>query len=202
MAKRVVAQRRTKTKTKKRVRFVVSACLIGKHCFFDGRAGCNQQVKELYAKGEAIALCPEELGGLKTPRPPAEIVGGTGNDVLAGRAFAFNKEGKDVSINYIRGSRAFLQLASDYGISQAILKARSPCCGKGMIYDGTFTHSLRNGSGVTASLLLKNGFEVFSDEEYSRMCVRAARTKPKKSPHAQKTKHTKKKHTTKKRTQR
>jgi len=147
-------------------KFIISACLIGKNCFYDGTSRQESQIKDLVESGAAIALCPEELGGLKTPRPPSEILGGTGQDVLKGKAYVFNKEGKDITINIIKGSREFLNMANEYEIKKAILKARSPCCGKGKVYDGTFTNQLKSGNGVTTALLLRNGIEVFTDEEF------------------------------------
>ena len=146
--------------------YIVSACLIGKHCFYDGSCGYNSKIKELIDSGIAIALCPEELGGLKIPRPPAEIFAGIGEDVLKGKAYVFNKEGRDVTINVIKGSKEFLAIAVECGVKKAILKARSPCCGRGKIYDGTFTNKLRKGDGVTVALLLKNNIDVITDEEF------------------------------------
>jgi uncharacterized protein YbbK (DUF523 family) len=151
------------------MKYIISACLIGKNCFYDGSSRNEPKIKRLLDNGEAIALCPEELGGLKTPRPPAEIFGGNAEDVLKGGAFVFNREGKDITINILKGSREFLNIAKEYGIKKAVLKARSPCCGNGRIYDGTFTNKLRNGNGVTAELLLKNGIEVITDEEFLRI---------------------------------
>jgi uncharacterized protein YbbK (DUF523 family) len=147
-------------------KYVISACLIGKCCYYDGSSSQKPEIKDLFDSGETIALCPEELGGLKTPRPPAEIFAGSAEDVLKGRAYVFNKEGRDVSINIIKGSKEFLNITKEYGIKKAILKARSPCCGKGKVYDGTFSNKLKNGNGVTAELLLNNNIEVITDEEF------------------------------------
>lgn len=150
-------------------RYIVSACLVGKNCVYDGSSKYyNPRVKELLDSGMAVALCPEELGGLKVPRPPVEIFAGSGEDVLAGRAYVFNKEGKDVTINIIKGAKEFLNIADEYAIREAILKARSPSCGCGRIYDGTFTNKLKNGNGVTAALLLRNNIRVITDEEFLR----------------------------------
>jgi uncharacterized protein YbbK (DUF523 family) len=95
-----------------------------------------------------------------------EIFAGTGEDVLKGKAYIFNKEGKDVTINVIKGSREFLNIAKECGVKEAILKAKSPCCGKDKIYDGTFKDRLRKGNGVTAELLLQNNIKVITDEEF------------------------------------
>jgi uncharacterized protein YbbK (DUF523 family) len=150
----------------KQKKYIVSACLIGKSCFYDGSSKCVPSIKDLVDKGEAVAVCPEELAGFKAPRPPIEIFAGTGQDVLKGKAYVFNKDGKDVSINIIKGSREFLNITKECNVKLAILKARSPCCGKGKIYDGTFKNKLRKGNGVTAQLLLQNDIEVVSDEEF------------------------------------
>ncbi|MBL7131589.1 MAG: DUF523 domain-containing protein [Candidatus Omnitrophica bacterium] len=150
----------------KEKKYIVSACLIGKNCFYDGSSSYKPKIKDLVDSGEAIALCPEELGGLKTPRPPAEIFAGSAKDVLKGKAYVFNKEGKDVTISIIKGSKEFLNIAREYGVKKAILKTRSPCCGRDKIYDGTFTNRLKNGNGVTAALLLRNEIEVITDEEF------------------------------------
>jgi len=156
-------------KIKQRIEYIVSACLIGKPCFYNGASSLNEKVRSLVENGSAKAVCPEELGGLKTPRPPAEIFAGSGEDVLKGKAYVYNKAGKEVTINYIKGSKEFLTIANEYGIKKAILKSRSPCCGKGKIYDGTFSEKLKKGNGVTAALLLKNGIEVITDEEFSKI---------------------------------
>lgn len=148
--------------------YIVSACLIGKNCFYDGSSRKNPRIIDLLDTGEAIALCPEELGGLKTPRSPCEIFAGDAVDVLRGKAYIFNKEGKDITISIIKGSREFLNIAKECGVKKAILKARSPCCGRGKIYDGTFANKLRSGNGVAAELLQRNGIEVITDEEFLR----------------------------------
>ncbi|MFN2389763.1 MAG: DUF523 domain-containing protein [Actinomycetota bacterium] len=143
---------------------LVSACLAGRPCRFDGSAAPTDQVGRLVAGGQAILMCPEELGGLGTPRPPAEIVGGDGADVLAGRARIVTREGRDVTSEYLTGARAALDAARRGGAERAILKARSPSCGCSAVYDGSFTGTLRPGDGVTAALLRANGVVVSTDE--------------------------------------
>ncbi|MDD5618266.1 MAG: DUF523 domain-containing protein [Candidatus Omnitrophica bacterium] len=157
-----------KIKNSKEKKYIVSACLIGKACFYDGSSRCIPEIKDLFDRGLAIALCPEELSGFKAPRPAIEIFAGTGEDVLKGKAYVFNKEGKDVSINVIKGSKEFLNIAQENEIKKAILKARSPCCGRGSIYDGTFSGKLKKGNGVTAALLLRHNIDVVTDEEFLR----------------------------------
>jgi len=149
-----------------KVKYIISACLIGKNCFYDGKSRKDEKIKEIFDSGQAVAVCPEQLGNLPTPRSPSEIFGGDGYDVLKGKAFVFNKEGKDVSVNFIKGAKEFLSIAKENKIKTAILKSNSPSCGKGMIYDGTFRNKLRKGDGVTAALLLKNNIEILTEEEF------------------------------------
>jgi uncharacterized protein YbbK (DUF523 family) len=119
----------------------------------------------LVTEGRAVLVCPEEEAGLGTPRPPAEIVGGDGRDVLAGRARVMTEGGIDVTEAYLAGATSALDAALEAGATTAILKARSPSCGKGLVYDGTFSRTKRAGVGVTTALLEANGIEVLSDEE-------------------------------------
>lgn len=144
---------------------LVSACLAGRACRFDGAASPDDAVGRLVAEGRAILVCPEEDGGLGTPRPPAEIVGGDGHDVIEGRARVVTREGVDVTEAYLAGAHRALEAARRAGAAGAILKARSPSCGKGAIYDGTFSRTVTDGDGVTAALLRREGFEVLTDEE-------------------------------------
>jgi uncharacterized protein YbbK (DUF523 family) len=111
-----------------------------------------------------VLVCPEVDGGLGTPRPPAEIVGGSGEDVLAGRARVVTSDGADVTDAYIAGAERALAAALRTGARAAVLKARSPSCGRGAIYDGTFSRTTTAGDGVTAALLRANGIDVVSDE--------------------------------------
>lgn len=135
---------------------IVSACLAGLATTHDGRAKPHPKVLELVRQGRAILVCPEQLGGLPTPRPEAEISG-------AGKVVDIN--GVDVSENYLRGARETLKTARLAGSTKAILKARSPSCGSGQIYDGTFSGTLKEGDGVTAATLRRAGLEVISEED-------------------------------------
>jgi uncharacterized protein YbbK (DUF523 family) len=144
---------------------IVSACLAGRACRFDGSSNQDDEVGRLVAEGRAILVCPEEDGGLSTPRPPAEIVGGDGTDVLAGRAQVMTRDGRDVTAAYLGGANHALAEARRTGASAAVLKARSPSCGKGCVYDGSFTRTTRDGDGVTAALLQSEGIAVVTDEE-------------------------------------
>ncbi|MQB00819.1 MAG: DUF523 domain-containing protein [Actinobacteria bacterium] len=144
---------------------LVSACLAGCECRFDGSSNLVRTVVDLAEKGRAVLVCPEEDGGLPTPRPPAEIVGGDGHDVLAGRANVVTQSGVDVTDVYLAGARVALERAQGAGARRAILKSRSPSCGSGALYDGTFTRTLRAGDGVTAALLRENGIEVLTEAD-------------------------------------
>jgi len=140
--------------------FLVSACLLGLPCRYDGGSCPVPALQRLAALGQAIPICPEVVGGLPTPRPPAEIQGGDGGDVLDGRARVVREDGTDVSGEFIAGAQAALNLARRCGITQAVLKANSPSCGVGLIYDGTFSGQLTAGDGVTAALFKREGIAV------------------------------------------
>ena len=147
---------------------LISACLAGRNCRYDGTGAYEDAVARLVAEGRAVLVCPEVDGGLATPRPAAEIVGGTGGDVLAGRARVVTVEGTDVTDAYLKGARRALETARREGATTAILKARSPSCGKGRVHDGTFSGALHPGDGVTAALLRAEGVTVLNDEEVAR----------------------------------
>lgn len=145
--------------------FIVSACLAGFPCRYDGKAQTDPAVQELVRSGKARPVCPECLGGLPTPRMSAEIADGSGEDVLAGNARVIARSGndeKDVTEAFVNGAEKALSIAKRCGASKAILKANSPSCGCGMIYDGTFSGRKKKGNGVAAALLLSNGIDVHS----------------------------------------
>ena len=133
---------------------IVSACLAGIPCRYDGGRKTDPAILELVRSGQAIPLCPEQLGGLTTPRVPAEIRDGR----------VFTRDGRDVTEEFHRGAAIVLDMALEYGCGEAILKARSPSCGKGEIYDGTFSGRLVPGDGVTAAILSENGIAVRTEE--------------------------------------
>jgi len=116
--------------------------------------------------GKVIPVCPEQLGGLPTPRQPAEISGGTGEEVLSGQARVINKSRCDVSDSFLRGAKQTLKIAQAVNPPLVILKNRSPSCGVGEVYDGSFSSRLQSGDGVTAALLKAHGFDVIDDEAY------------------------------------
>ncbi|HHW98886.1 MAG TPA: DUF523 domain-containing protein [Firmicutes bacterium] len=149
-----------------RTPILFSACLAGLPCRYDGKSKPNEEVMALVAAGLAIPVCPEQLGGLSTPRSAAEIVGGDGHDVLAGKARVFNRDGIDVSQQFIRGAQAVGELARFGGVKVAILQERSPSCGTTQIYDGTFSGQLRSGQGVTGARLALLGLVVRPPREH------------------------------------
>ena len=149
-------------------KILVSTCLVGVHTQWD--RGCSKvdDIVALVKSGRAVFLCPEQLGGLSTPREPAEIEEGkTAEDVLAGKAKVSARTGKDVTEQFVRGAQRVLTFCQEIGIETAILKASSPSCGSRRTYDGTFSETTRPGRGITAALLAQNGIKVYSEETYS-----------------------------------
>lgn len=141
---------------------LVSACLAGIPCRYDGAARPDPQVVAAVEAGLAVPVCAEVLGGLPTPRPPAEIVGGDGYDVLAGRARVLTEAGHDVTRAFVAGASAVVEQAREHRVERAVLKAKSPSCGAGQVYDGTFNGTLTGGDGVLAAALRRAGVEVES----------------------------------------
>ncbi|MFJ5718794.1 DUF523 domain-containing protein [Streptomyces sp. NPDC093149] len=139
---------------------LVSACLHGVPCRFDGRAKTSAAVAGSLGDRRPVVFCPEVAAGLPTPRRPAEIVGGDGHDVLDGRARVVDDTGHDVTDQFVDGARRALEAARRAGCTEALLMARSPSCGRGSVYDGTFAGELREGDGVTAALLERHGITV------------------------------------------
>lgn len=145
---------------------MVSACLLGTRCAWDGKARYkNGKVIELLGKETLIPLCPEQLGGLATPREFQEIEKGSGDDVLDGRSRVKNKIGRDVTRQFIRGAKEALKIAKQYNIKEFIAKSRSPSCGCGSIYDGSFSKRLIKGDGVTVALFKRNGIKVITESD-------------------------------------
>jgi len=144
---------------------LVSACLCGMNTRYDGENNSNEKVKELLKAGKAIAVCPEQLGGLCTPRPAHEISGGNGETVLDGNAKVVSKDGIDGTTYFIKGAEETLKIALEFGVTSVILKAKSPSCGFGKIYDGTFSKKLIEGNGVTAELLKRNGIKIQTEND-------------------------------------
>lgn len=137
---------------------LISACLLGIDCRYDGTGFFIEKLHALKDKYHLIPVCPEIFGGLKTPRNPAEIIGDR----------VITKNGEDVTKNYQKGANEVLKLAKFYDCKLAILKERSPSCGYGEIYDGTFSGTVINGNGVTAELLIENGIKVIGESQINR----------------------------------
>ena len=145
---------------------LVSRCLLGHRVRYDGGAsGAYALLAQWQAEGRVIALCPEVAGGLPTPRAAAEIPGGQGVEVLAGKAAVITTEGEDVTEAFVSGARQALALVERHGIRIAILKANSPSCGNRLTYDGSFRGVKVEGQGVTAALLTRAGVQIFSELE-------------------------------------
>lgn len=147
---------------------LVSACLFGVNCKYNGNNNDNPDLRKHLQGEQVVLVCPEQLGGLPAPRPPSEIVNGDGGDVLEGKAVVLGSIGQDVSNHFIKGAQAVLRIAQEHDPDLVILKSRSPSCGVGLIYDGSFSSCLRPGNGVTAELLSQAGYKVISDEDYLR----------------------------------
>ena len=138
---------------------LVSACLLGCPCRYDGKSKPNAAVLSLMEEHTLIPVCPEQMGGLATPRVPAERNG----------AGVFTQSGDDVTDQYQRGAEEALRLATLYGCTCAVLKERSPSCGSGEIYDGSFSRTRIPGDGVTAALLKQNGIAVYGESEVDNL---------------------------------
>lgn len=134
---------------------LVSACLVGENCKYNGENNRNEKVLEFLADKEYITICPEVLGGLETPRVPSEI---KGDKVI-------NKEGEDVTKNFVSGALRALEIAKENNPELIILKAKSPSCGLGKIYDGSFSNTLKNGNGIACQLLIENGYKIITEKE-------------------------------------
>ena len=140
-------------------KILVSACFLKEGYKYNGGANLNNKIQKLAEKYEFVLICPEVQGGLSTPRKPSEVIG---NKVV-------NNMGEDVTTNFVAGANMALELAKKHNCKKAILKGRSPSCGKGMIYDGTFSGNLIKGNGVAAQLLIDNGIEVYTEEEIDNL---------------------------------
>lgn len=138
---------------------LISACLLGVRCRYDGKSVSRVDVASLSKKYNLIPICPEIYGGLETPRVPSERVGER----------VVMKDGRDVTENYLRGAEETFRLAELFSAKKALLKARSPSCGKDMIYDGSFSGALTERDGVTAEYLKARGIEVFSESEIDKL---------------------------------
>ncbi len=133
---------------------LISACLLGVPCRYDGASKPVPRIELLTERFVLVPVCPEQLGGLPTPRVPAEKCG----------SCVLTRDGRDVTENYLRGAQEALRIACITGCKAALLKAKSPSCGCGRIYDGTHTGTLTDGNGVTAELLMQHGISVCNED--------------------------------------
>jgi uncharacterized protein YbbK (DUF523 family) len=136
-------------------KIIVSACLLGRKVRYDGNDSYKEEIAALKEKYDLIPVCPEVIGDLSIPRDPAEI---KGSQIVTDK-------GKDVTMNFKHGAETVLELCKANRISKAIMKSKSPSCGKGMIYDGSFSRSLTPGNGITVELLMKNNIKVYTENE-------------------------------------
>ena len=140
---------------RKDVPIIVSACLAGLETNYLGEAWPHPKVLKLIKEGKALPICPEQLGGLSTPRPPAERRG----------MGVVTRDGRDVTEQFKKGAEEAARLVELSGAEKAILKAKSPSCGVGCTYDGTFSDTLVDGDGVTAEMLRKMGLQLFTEDD-------------------------------------
>ena len=150
---------------------LISACLLGAACRYDGGSNPVFSVEALMGRCQLVPVCPEQLGGLPTPREPAERTEGG----------VVTKTGADVSAQFQRGAEQALHLARLYGCKEAVLKERRPSCGSGRIYDGTFSGRLTSGDGVTAALLKENGIAVYGESEIEALLSQPEPDEPQQS---------------------
>lgn len=148
---------------------LISACLLGEDCRYDAGNSLNKELLALLKGKELLPICPEVAGGLPIPRPPAEIKGGDGRDVLTGKAKVKTAEDDDFTDFFIKGARKILEDLDLKQIDFAILKSRSPSCGVNQIYNGQFNGQLKEGPGVTAAYLKSKGVSIFSEEELEKI---------------------------------
>jgi uncharacterized protein YbbK (DUF523 family) len=144
---------------------LVSACLAGINCTYKAGNNQNEKVMELIRKGKAIPICPEQLGGLTTPRSGSRIVSGSGEDALDGNSKLMTDNGEDVTKQYIKGANDTLAFAKNFAASVVILKQGSPSCGNGFTQGGLNSREKIAGDGVTVALLKRNGIKVLSEED-------------------------------------
>lgn len=144
--------------------YIISACLCGINCKYNGENNLNERCLKLFKEGRAVLVCPEQLGGLQTPRNPVEL-NNTASRVVEGDGKALSNKGEDVTRQFLNGAYETLKIAKELGATRAILKEGSPSCGANFVYDGTFTGNKIKGRGITTDILEKEGITVFSDED-------------------------------------
>ena len=139
---------------------IISACLMGVPCRYNGEDFPLPELRGFIGNNKALSVCPEVLGGLPVPRSPCEI------KKIGTEISVFGKDGKDYTEEFYLGAKKVLEICKKNNIKSAVLKAKSPSCGCGKIYDGTFSGRLIDGNGICAELLLKNGISVYTEETW------------------------------------
>lgn len=145
--------------------YLISACLCGVNCKYNGLNNYNEICDKLFTSGKAILVCPEQLGGLPTPRIPSEIIGESSNILNNNNGSVIDKNGNDVTPQFVKGAKETLQIAKKLNIKKAILKDGSPSCGVNYIYNGNFNGSKIKGMGLTAQLLKESSIDIISELE-------------------------------------
>lgn len=144
--------------------YLVSSCLVGINCRYDGENNLNEKAAKLVKEGKAIPLCPEVLGGLDIPRDPAEII-----TDQKGNKKVLTEKAQDLTAQFRLGAEKTLEIAKILEVKKAVLQERSPSCGYGKIYDGTFSSNLISGNGLTAELLTKNGIKILTTADLEKL---------------------------------
>lgn len=139
--------------------YLVSACLAGYPCRYDGNSNPNEKVIQLVKEGKAIPVCPEQLGGLSTPRESSEII------QRDGKKYVISKTGEDVTKQFQKGAKSVVAIAKALEIKKAILKSKSPSCGCGKVYDGTFSGKIIQGNGLAVERLLQEGIQISTEDD-------------------------------------
>lgn len=183
-AKRRAPEAAQSTERKPQMKIAVSACLLGEPCRYDGKAKPDARLISLMRNHEILPVCPEAAGGLPTPRPPSEQIArpreeNAPDGCSERRVRVVSENGDDVTEAFERGAALTLASMLDFGCELAILKAKSPSCGSGLIYDGSFSGTLRPGWGVAAALIRDAGVPVLDEEGGAELCRKISRTTPK-----------------------
>lgn len=143
--------------------YLISACLLGINCRYNGSSSRITELDSLLDSGRLVPVCPEVLGGLSTPREACEIIAQADGSVKV-----MSEKGVDCSLEFRTGAQKVLEVCKVCGVEKVILKANSPSCGCGNIYDGTFTGKLIEGNGLTSQLLIENGIEVYNENDWDK----------------------------------
>lgn len=144
--------------------YLISACLCGINCKYNGLNNYNEICERLLKENKAIPICPEQLGGLSTPRIPCELQG-TANEIIQGKNKVINKDGIDVTEMFLKGANEVLKISKMLNVDKVILKEGSPSCGVNFVYDGTFSGKRIAGMGITSQLLNDAAIDIYSEND-------------------------------------